>query len=104
VWIATVRHDEFQNLVGTVFERPVETTDRTHGPRADGQARAYLQVLAHTTDVLDSATDALAKTGRAYRDKRGFTSGLCRTAEVAAEQTGHASATIKELIKEAEGR
>jgi hypothetical protein len=104
VWTATVLHTDFQNQVGTVFERPVETTDRTNGPHVDGQARAYLQVLAHTADVLDAATEALAKTGQTYRQKRGFTSGLCRTVEAQAEQTGHASTTIKELIKEAEGR
>jgi hypothetical protein len=101
-WTATLRHTELQDHVGTVYERPVEVADRTHGAQVDGQARAYLQVLAHTADVLDAATEALAKTGQTYRQKRGFTAGLCRTAEGQAEETAHASTIIKELLKEAE--
>lgn len=103
-WSATLTDADFQNQVGTVYERPAVQGDRTHGPRVDGKALAYLQVLAHAADVLDAATDALAKTGRTYRDKRGFTAGLCREVENQAELTGHASTTIKELIKEAEGK
>lgn len=103
VWIAAVPHTDFQNQVGTVYERPVEPIDRALALGADSKALAYLQVLAHTADVLDAATDALTKTGKAYRDKRGFTAGLCRIAESQAELTSHASTTIKELVKEAEG-
>ena len=102
VWTATLYHTEFQNRVGTVYEHPVELTDRTHGARVDPKTQAYLQVLAHTAQVLDNATDALTKTGKTYREKRGFTSGLCRTVEAQAEQTGHAATTIKELLKEAD--